>query len=123
MLYPKEELSSASAMRARPKAQSVEKMERIELILDKITSRAETVYEIFGFRFLPYETYEFVKEHVPPGGNHPHSTNPIELHCTRVFRRRAPPAPPDLRPRRRPEIPVGRQRWAALPSSLLSAVF
>ena len=31
--------------------------------------------------------------------------------------------PPDLRPRRRPEIPVGRQRWAALPSSLLSAVF
>ena len=30
---------------------------------------------------------------------------------------------PDLRPRRRPEIPVGRQRWAALPSSLLSAVF
>ena len=40
------------------------------LVLDKITSRAETVYEIFGFRFLPYETYEFVKEHVPPGGNH-----------------------------------------------------
>ena len=39
-------------------------------MLDKITSRAETVYEIFGFRFLPYETYEFVKEHVPPGGNH-----------------------------------------------------
>ena len=43
---------------------------KTKLILDKITSRAETVYEIFGFRFLPYETYEFVKEHVPPGGNH-----------------------------------------------------
>ena len=35
----------------------------------------------------------------------------------------APPPAPDLRPRRRPEIPVGRQRWAALPSPLLSAVF
>ena len=30
------------------------------------------------------------------------------------------PPPPDLRPRRRPEIPVGRLRWAALPSSVLS---
>ena len=28
----------------------------------------EILYEIFGFRFLPYKTYEFVKEHVPPGG-------------------------------------------------------
>ena len=26
------------------------------------------LYEISGFRFLPYKTYEFVKEHVPPRG-------------------------------------------------------
>ena len=30
----------------------------------------EILCENFGFRFLPYKTIEFVKEHVPPGGIH-----------------------------------------------------
>ena len=39
----------------------------------------EILYEIFGFRFLPYKTYEFGKEHVPPGGNPPPTIKQVIL--------------------------------------------
>ena len=41
--------------------------------------RKEILYEIFGFRFLPYKTIEFVKEHSPPGGNPPPTIKQLNL--------------------------------------------
>ena len=44
----------------------------------------EILYEIFGFRFLPYKTYEFGKEHVPPGGNPPPTIKQVNLFYARL---------------------------------------
>ena len=34
-----------------------------------VVIQPQILYAIFGFRFLPYKTIEFVKEHFPPGGD------------------------------------------------------